>query len=78
MGAWEFIEDLIREVAVEAGCKHPDPRYAGRPTAAATATGLLDRHEAERAELLDDALAVGKQSLARLAYRRTRATKTTR
>src|SRR5258706_16347091 len=76
MGAWEFIEDLIREVAVEAGCKHPEPRYAGRPTAAATATGILERHEAERAELLDDALTVGKQGFARLAYRRTRATKT--
>ena len=75
MGAWEFIEDLIREVAVEAGCKHPEPRYAGRPTSAATATGLLDRHEAERAELLDDALTVGRQGHARLAYRRTRAAK---
>jgi 2-oxoglutarate dehydrogenase E1 component len=77
MGAWEYIEDLIREVAVEVGCKHPEPRYAGRPTAAATATGLLDRHEAERAELLDDALAVGKKGLARLAYRRAKATKAT-
>ena len=75
MGAWEYIEDLIREVAVEAGCKHPEPRYAGRPTSAATATGLLDRHEAERAELLDDALAVGKQGLSRLAYRRAKAAK---
>ena len=51
MGAWEFIEDLIREVAAETGCKHPEPRYAGRPTAAATATGPAARHEAERAEL---------------------------
>ncbi len=78
MGAWEYIEDLIREVAVEAGCKHPESRYAGRPTSAATATGLLDRHEAERAELLDDALAVGKQGLARLAYRRAKAGKAAR
>jgi 2-oxoglutarate dehydrogenase E1 component len=78
MGAWEFIEDLIREVAVEAGCKHPEPRYSGRPTSAATATGLLERHEAERAELLDDALTVGKQSLARLAYRRAKAAKPVR
>jgi 2-oxoglutarate dehydrogenase E1 component len=73
MGAWEFIEDLIREVAEEAGCEKPDPRYAGRPTSAATATGVLARHEAERAELLDDALTVGRKALARLAYRRERA-----
>ncbi|HKA13932.1 MAG TPA: 2-oxoglutarate dehydrogenase E1 component [Myxococcota bacterium] len=78
MGAWEYIEDLIREVAVEAGCKHPEPRYAGRPTSAATATGLLDRHESERAELLDDALTVGKQGMARLAYRRAKAAKATK
>jgi 2-oxoglutarate dehydrogenase E1 component len=78
MGAWEYIEDLTREVAAEAGCKHPEPRYAGRPTSAATATGLLERHEAERAELLDDALAIGKQGLSRLAYRRARASKSTR
>ena len=62
-------------MAVEAGCKHPEPRYAGRPTSAATATGLLDRHEAERAELLDDALTVGRQGQARIAYRRARAAK---
>jgi len=78
MGPWQFIEDLIREVASEVGCKHPEPRYAGRPTSAATATGLLERHEAERAELLDDALAVGRQGLSRLAYRRTRTRKSKR
>ena len=71
--AWEYIEDLIREVAEEVGCQSPEPRYAGRPTSASTATGLLERHEAERAELLDDALTVGKPRLARLAYRRARA-----
>jgi len=70
MGAWEYIEDLIREVAEEAGCELPEPRYAGRPTSAATATGVLARHEAQRAELLDDALTVGKKAVARLAYRR--------
>jgi 2-oxoglutarate dehydrogenase E1 component len=78
MGAWEYIEDLIREVAEEIGCEKPAPRYAGRPTAAATATGILERHEAERAELLDDALTVGRQALARLAYRLDRAAKAER
>lgn len=75
MGAWEFAEDLIREVAAEAGCKYPEPRYAGRPTSASPATGVLERHEAERAALLDDALTVGRQGLARLAYRRAQAQK---
>jgi len=75
MGAWEYIEDLLREVAEEVGCQNPEPRYAGRPTSASTATGLLERHEAERAELLDDALTVGKPRVARLAYRRARAAK---
>jgi len=75
MGAWSFAHDLIREVAVEAGCEHPEPRYAGRPTSASTATGVLERHETERAQLLDDALSVGKKGLARLAYRRAQASK---
>jgi len=75
MGAWEYIEDLIREVAEEEGCEQPEPRYAGRPTSASTATGVLARHEAERAELLDDALTIGRKALARLAYRRARAAK---
>lgn len=73
MGAWEFAEDLIREVAEEAGCERPEPRYAGRPTSASTATGVFARHEAERKSLLDDALTVGKKGLARLAYRKARA-----
>ena len=46
---------LIREMRRRGGCKHPG-RVMPAPTSAATATGLLDRHEAERAELLDDAL----------------------
>lgn len=75
MGAWDYIEDLIREVAEEAGFERPRPRYAGRPTSASTATGLLSRHKDQQAELLDDALTVGKKGLARLAYRRERAAK---
>jgi len=73
MGAWGFVEDLIREVATEIGCAHPEPRYAGRPTSAATATGLAERHKREQQELLGDALSVGKKGLARLEYRKSRA-----
>jgi 2-oxoglutarate dehydrogenase E1 component len=57
-------------VAEEAGCEHPEPRYAGRPTAASTATGWLERHKQEQAALLNDALAVGKRGRARLASRK--------
>ncbi len=70
MGGWEFVKDLIREVAEEAGCEHPEPRYAGRPTSASTATGWLQRHQQEQAALLEDALAVGGRGPARLAYRK--------
>ena len=73
MGAWEYIEDLLREVAEEVGFEKPRPRYAGRPTSASTATGLLSRHKAEQESLIDDALSVGKKGLARLAYRRAQA-----
>jgi 2-oxoglutarate dehydrogenase E1 component len=33
------------------------PRYVGRPEAAATATGLLRRHNAEQARLVAEAIA---------------------
>ena len=35
------------------------PIYAGRPEAAAPATGLLRRHNQEQAKLVDEALSVG-------------------
>lgn len=73
MGAWDFVEDLVREVAEGMGCEHPEPRYAGRPTSASTATGLAERHRREQEQLLDDALTVGKKGLSRLAYRKARA-----
>ncbi|WP_416909207.1 MAG: 2-oxoglutarate dehydrogenase E1 component [Polymorphobacter sp.] len=49
-GAWTFIEPLIEEALGQR------PRYAGRPAAAATATGLMRRHNAEQAALIADAL----------------------
>jgi len=35
------------------------PRYVGRPSAAATATGLMSKHLAQLRALLDDALQEG-------------------
>lgn len=69
MGAWDFVADLISEVATEAGCEHPEPRYAGRDTSASTATGSAGRHRAEQARLLADAFEVGVAPMGRIARR---------
>src|SRR5215472_1120316 len=58
MGAWTFIDRRIEQVLVELGAKAKRPRYVGRPEAAATATGLLKRHNAEQAKLVDEALSI--------------------
>lgn len=49
-GAWSFVAPLV-EVAL--GRR---PVYAGRAAAAATATGLMRRHNAEQAKLIAEAL----------------------
>jgi len=49
-GAWTFAAPLIE---AELGRR---PLYAGRAPAAATATGLLKRHNAEQAKLVAEAL----------------------
>ncbi len=49
-GAWTFMEPLIEAALGQR------PIYAGRPAAAATATGLMKRHNAEQAQLIADAL----------------------
>jgi 2-oxoglutarate dehydrogenase E1 component len=49
-GAWTFIAPLIEQATGRR------PVYAGRAAAAATATGLLKRHNAEQAKLVAEAL----------------------
>ncbi len=56
MGAWFFVDTYIGWIAHQIGAKHPDPRYAGRPAAAATATGLMPKHLAQLKQFLDEAL----------------------
>ena len=56
MGGWTFIRDEIEWCAAQAGYKQPRPKYAGRPPSAATATGLLSKHQAEQANLIKTAL----------------------
>ncbi len=73
MGPWSFVADFIREVAAEAGVEDPRLRYTGRASAGSPATGLAQRHHAEQAALIDDALTVGKEALGRIASRKAAA-----
>jgi 2-oxoglutarate dehydrogenase E1 component len=57
MGAWSFIEPNLEWVLDHIGAKHRRPRYVGRPSSAATATGLMSKHQRELKAFLDEALA---------------------
>ncbi len=56
MGAWSFIEPSLEWVLNHIGATYTRARYAGRPAAAATATGLMSKHLAQLNALLDEAL----------------------
>jgi 2-oxoglutarate dehydrogenase E1 component len=56
MGGWYFIEPYVVWVLGQVGGASSRPRYVGRPSAAATATGLMSKHLAQLKALLDDAL----------------------
>ena len=56
MGAWRFAEPYIEWALNNIGAAHRHPRYAGRPSSAATATGLMPKHLAQLKALLDEAL----------------------
>ena len=56
MGGWTFIRDEIEWCAQQIEAKNSRPRYAGRPPSAATATGLLSKHNAEQNALVTTAL----------------------
>jgi 2-oxoglutarate dehydrogenase E1 component len=70
MGAWSFVGEFIAEVAEDLGFAQPEPRYAGRMTAASPATGLASVHAKQQAALVADALEVGKPRVRRTAARR--------
>jgi 2-oxoglutarate dehydrogenase E1 component len=57
MGAWTFVEPYLEWVLGTAGVKVKRPRYVGRPASAATATGLLSKHNAQLQAFLDEAFA---------------------
>jgi 2-oxoglutarate dehydrogenase E1 component len=57
MGAWYFVDRRIEAVLTTLKHKAGRPRYVGRHEMAATATGLLRRHNQEQAALVEQALA---------------------
>jgi 2-oxoglutarate dehydrogenase E1 component len=56
MGAWTFVQPGIERALDYVGAQHRRPRYAGRPASAATATGLMTKHQKELKAFLEDAL----------------------
>jgi 2-oxoglutarate dehydrogenase E1 component len=56
MGAWSFIEPNLEWVLDHIGARHRRVRYAGRPSSAATATGMMKKHMHELKALLEEAL----------------------
>ena len=56
MGAWTFVEPNLTWVLEHIDAKSKRPRYAGRPSSAATATGLMSKHTRELKALLNEAL----------------------
>jgi 2-oxoglutarate dehydrogenase E1 component len=59
MGAWSFVEQFIEDVLKDVQHKPcTRARYVGRMAAASPATGLMKRHQAEQAKLVDEALKV--------------------
>ena len=57
MGAWTFVEPYLEWVLAQAGGKAKRAHYAGRPAAAATASGLMSRHLAQLKTFLDECFA---------------------
>ncbi len=56
MGAWTFVEPEIETVLTKLKHKVKRAKYVGRIAAASPATGILKRHLAEQAKLIDEAL----------------------
>ena len=56
MGAWFFVEPNIEWVLNHIDAAYKRARYVGRPSSAATATGLMSKHIAELNAFVDEAL----------------------
>ncbi len=58
MGAWSFVEPEIEAVLTKVSHKTSRASYVGRVAAASPATGSLSVHNAEQANLVDEALSL--------------------
>ena len=58
MGAWSFMEPNIEWVLDQVGARYRRARYAGRAASAATAVGLMSKHNQQLNQLLSDALKI--------------------
>jgi 2-oxoglutarate dehydrogenase E1 component len=56
MGGWHFMEPYLQWALGQAGRGNQRPAYAGRPSSAATAVGVMSKHLAQLKTLLDEAL----------------------
>ena len=63
MGAYNFVEGRIEWCLAQADARVRRPRYVGRLPAAAPATGLMSKHQAQLREFLDDAFAEGESAM---------------
>jgi 2-oxoglutarate dehydrogenase E1 component len=55
-GAWLYFGPHIERILTEVGAKKSRPGYAGRPPAAAPATGQASKHKKQQAALVNEAL----------------------
>lgn len=62
MGAWTYVDRRLEDLLGTLDVHAKRPGYAGRIEAASTATGLLRRHNAQQAELIDQALTIRKDA----------------
>jgi 2-oxoglutarate dehydrogenase E1 component len=57
MGGWSFVEPWLELTLEKMKLKMRRPRYAGRPASAATAAGIMARHQKELENFLSEAFA---------------------
>jgi 2-oxoglutarate dehydrogenase E1 component len=67
MGAWTYVDRRLEDLLSSLDVRAERPIYAGRVEAASPATGLLRRHNAQQAELIDEALTIRKEAGVRKA-----------
>jgi 2-oxoglutarate dehydrogenase E1 component len=64
MGAWHYVREPLEDICAAIGRGDEKIRYVGRPPAASPATGVLSKHVAQQAALVNEALSVGEGSAA--------------